>query len=111
MLLPEPIFFVTLFLQPTLYFIKVTDYFNQTNKNIDGGGHDKEFMIPFLASCNDAETLENTFKKLTSDKKEVIKVTTLNLAYILCQNQNLRMEKYVLRLEHGIETSPFVRKF
>lgn len=52
----------------------MTDYFNQTNKNIDGGGHDKEFMIPFLASGNDAETLENTFKKLTNEKREGVKV-------------------------------------
>lgn len=49
----------------------MTDYFNQTNKNIDGG--DKEFMIPFLPSSNDAETLENTFKKLTSEKREGLK--------------------------------------
>ena len=47
---------------------EVTDYFNQTNKNIDGG--DKEFMIPFLASGSDAETLETTFRKLTSEKRE-----------------------------------------
>ena len=47
---------------------EVTDYFNQTNKNIDGG--DKEFMIPFLASGSDAETLESTFRKLTSEKRE-----------------------------------------
>ena len=47
---------------------EVTDYFNQTNKNIDGG--DKEFMIPFLASSSDAETLETTFRKLTSEKRE-----------------------------------------
>ena len=51
---------------------EVSDYFNQTNKNIDGG--DKEFMIPFLPSGNDAETLENTFKKLTSEKREGLKV-------------------------------------
>ena len=47
---------------------EVTDYFNQTNKNIDGG--DKEFMIPFLPSGSDAETLETTFRKLTSEKRE-----------------------------------------
>ena len=47
---------------------KVTGYFNQSNKNIDGG--DKEFMIPFLASGSDAETLETTFRKLTSEKRE-----------------------------------------
>ena len=50
---------------------EVTDYFNQTNKNINGG--DKEFMIPFLPSGSDAETLENTFKKLTSEKREGLK--------------------------------------
>lgn len=48
---------------------EVTDYFNQTNKNIDGG--DKEFMIPFLPSSSDAETLETTFRKLTNEKREV----------------------------------------
>ena len=47
---------------------EITDYFNQTNKNIDGG--DKEFMIPFLPSSSDAETLENTFRKLTNEKRE-----------------------------------------
>ena len=51
---------------------EVTDYFNQTNKNIDNS--DKEFMIPFLPSGSDAETLENTFKKLTSEKKENLKL-------------------------------------
>jgi hypothetical protein len=102
---------------------EVTDYFNQTNKNIDGGdkgccsfqinkninifqsspglrfnGGNKnvgeivncrrifinflvferaigfvfqEFMIPFLPSSSDAETLENTFRKLTSEKRQV----------------------------------------
>ena len=51
---------------------EVTDYFNQTNKNIDS--NDKEFMIPFLTSGSDAETLETTFKKLTSEKKEALKL-------------------------------------
>ena len=48
----------------------ITDYFNQTNKNIEGGGGDKEFSIPFLPSGSDAETLETTFRKLTSEKRE-----------------------------------------
>ena len=48
---------------------EITDYFNQTNKNIDGG--DKEFMIPFLTSSSDAETLDSTFRKLTNEKREV----------------------------------------
>ena len=49
---------------------EITDYFNQTNKNIDGG--DKEFMIPFLPSGSDAETLESTFRKLTNKKREQV---------------------------------------
>jgi len=52
---------------------EVSDYFNQTNKNISDSG-DKEFMIPFLPSGSDAETLENTFRKLTSEKREGLKV-------------------------------------
>jgi hypothetical protein len=31
----------------------------------------QEFMIPFLPSSSDAETLENTFRKLTSEKRQV----------------------------------------
>jgi hypothetical protein len=30
-------------------------------------------MIPFLPSSSDAETLENTFRKLTSEKRQVYK--------------------------------------
>jgi hypothetical protein len=33
----------------------------------------QEFMIPFLPSSSDAETLENTFRKLTSEKRQVYK--------------------------------------
>ena len=49
----------------------MSDYFDNFD-NIDN--NDKEFMIPFLPSGSDAETLESTFKKLTSEKKEALKL-------------------------------------
>ena len=51
---------------------EVTNHFNQTNKNIvvGPGGQDKEFMVPFLSSGPDGESLETTMSKLTSEKRE-----------------------------------------